>query len=336
MKKMKVLFYGFRHYHIYTLYEMFKPKDYVEIVACIEEDDAARERAVEKLGIQFSSMSYEDALKEDIDVVAIGGRYGVRGEAIIKALKAGKHIIADKPVCTSLEELDEIEKLAFEKGLKVGCMYDLRYIAPAVAAKKLLESGKMGEVYNVAFDGQHCIDYENRPAWYFEENMHGGTINDLSIHGIDLVSQLTNLEIESVDSARVWNKFAYKNPDFKDCAYIMARFKGGASLIADASYAAPSQVFSMPTYWNFKFWCKNGLINFNCANKDVTVYENGKTEPTIIPGETSKTDLCDDFFAEITNDTTTFTTSVIKATRTALKLQKIADTYDNSISLKTL
>jgi predicted dehydrogenase len=57
----------------------------------------------------------------EVDIVAVGDYYGVRGERVIAALERGKHVIADKPLCTSLAELDRIEQLAAEKGLSVFC-----------------------------------------------------------------------------------------------------------------------------------------------------------------------------------------------------------------------
>jgi hypothetical protein len=105
----------------------------------------------------------------------------------------------------------------------------------------------------------------------------------------------------------------------------MARLNDGIELLADVSYCAPSQVFSMPTYWNFKFWCKKGMLTFCVCENSVTVYEEGKPvcykeEGTII------TDNCiTDLISDIENNENTFTTSVLRSTRSALELQKKAE-----------
>ena len=154
---MKIIFYGFRHYHIDSLYKMAVESKNVDVVACVEDDEQARLAATERLGINFSTDSYETLLSTDVDAVAIGGCYGDRGEAIIKALKAGKHVIADKPICINREEYDEIVKLVNEKNLKLYIMFDLRYMTGAVTAKKIFEEGKLGKVVNVSFLGQHFL-----------------------------------------------------------------------------------------------------------------------------------------------------------------------------------
>lgn len=322
---MKILFYGFQHGHIDGLYQLAGQAEGLEIAACLEEDSRVKELAGKRLGIRFEEDSYDHWLKEDVDLVAIGGKYGQRGAAVIKALKAGKHVISDKPLCTSLEELDEIEQIAREKGVKIGCMLDLRYMPSALRAREYLRGGGLGRVCNISFTGQHCIDYANRPSWYFEEGMHGGTVNDLAIHGIDLVRELTALEIEKVDGIRTWNSYAVKNPDFKDCAVFMARLSNGAELLADVSYSAPSQVFSMPSYWDFKIWCERGLLTFHYTDSRVTVYEEGHAEPQILEGIQPDVDYLKDLMEEISFDRDTITKGVIASTRTALMVQAEAD-----------
>lgn len=329
--KIKILFYGFRHGHINSLYKRVVSSDIAVVAGCVEENISARENAEKKLGAVFSDIAYDEWLDSDIDAVAIGNEYGKRGKAIIKALNAGKHVIADKPICTDIAELEEIIRLSRERELQVMCMLDLRYIPQSLSAKKILDSRELGEVRNLSFNGQHCIDYKNRPSWYFEEGMHGGTINDLAIHGIDLVRMLTGEEIEKVDAARVWNSYAYKHEHFKDSALFMARLSNRAGVLADVSYSAPTQVFSMPTYWEFNIWCEKGLVTFNFVDKTVTVYREGAKAPEIYSEAPDRRyDWLDEFAEAIDKNDRTATENVFASTRTALWIQSIAD-KENSL-----
>ena len=324
--KLGVLFYGFRHGHINTLYKKTESSPIAEIVACIEENEKARLAAQAALGAKFSEKSYDEWLTSPlVDVVAIGGAYGDRGKAIIKALRAGKHIIADKPICTRISELEEISALTREKGLKISCMLDLRYLPQTLAAKKILDGGSLGEIRNISFNGQHCLGYGKRPSWYFEKDMHGGTVNDLAIHGLDLVRMLTGKEIEAADSVRCWNAYAEKEKDFKDCALIMARLEGGAGILADVSYSAPAQAFSLPSYWEFRFWCARGMLSFNYAENKVTVWEDGVSEPLVFDGIVSDNDYLYELEAEIREDGSDTTENVLASSRAALLLQEEAD-----------
>ena len=99
-----ILFCGFRHSHINGLYKKVEESALFECVGCVEPNDDARKAAEETLGAKFLDKSYDEWLKEDFDIVAIGCAYGDRGQAVIKALEAGKHVIADKPICITLKE----------------------------------------------------------------------------------------------------------------------------------------------------------------------------------------------------------------------------------------
>ena len=323
---MKVLFYGFQHGHIFALYEKVKKCEELEIVACIEDDAAKRETLESAYGIPCVDGGLDAWLQSDVDIVAIGDKYGRRGAAVIKALRAGKHVIVDKPLCTSIDELSEIITLSREKDLKVGCMFELRGTGGAYTLGEILRTERYGALKNIMFTGNHSVDYAHRPSWYFDEGMHGGTINDIAIHAVDIITYLTGLKFTKINGARTWNAFADKTPDFMDSAVFMAELAGGIGVIGDVSYSAPaSQAFRMPTYWDFKFWCKNALVSYSLTKDEVTVYEEGKKEPEVLTNEGVGDDYLACFMSDFKNNERVFTESVLLATMEALKLQEYAD-----------
>ena len=322
---MKILFYGFRHDHIIGLYKKAMENSEVEVVACIETDDETRTAWGDTYGITFdTTTSYDEWLTRDVDIVAFGGAYGDRGEAAIKALKAGKHLILDKPICIKKSELRKIIKLSRANNLKVYCMFDLRYMPVAMLAKKIIRSGELGEVRNVSYIGQHCLNYGKRPSWYFEKGKHGGTLNDLGIHGIDLIRDLTGLEFSKIHASRVWNSYADKEPDFKDSANFMAELTNGAGVIADVSYSAPMQYYKTDNYWNFKFWCEKGMLTFNFNSKALTIYDMDCQDPRVIPVVDEGAYYLDDLIKDIKNDNREFTESVFVSSMVALDVQSKA------------
>ena len=320
---MKILFYGFRHGHMDGLYRMVQSRPGTEIVACAEENAEAAAAAEARLGLRTDPRSYAELLQTDCNVVAIGGAYTDRGQAAIAALRAGKHLISDKPLCTSTDELREIRALSRSLNRKIAVMLDLRYLPQALRAREVLRSGMLGEVRSISFDGQHCIDYDHRPSWYFE-GKHGGTVNDLAIHGIDLVRWLTGLEWGQADGIRTWNAFAVRHPDFYDSAMILARLSNGAEVSADVSYSAPQSAFTLPTYWSFRFWCERGMMTFHYTDPRVTVYTDAGAQ--VLDGISAEYTVLDDLDREIGSPTErTFTESVLDSTETALRLQQCAD-----------
>ena len=156
---MNIAFAGFRHSHILGLYNSVKDHQEFNLIGCFEENKEAREKLEESDHIQFNYQTYDEIFQDStVDVVAIGDYYGKRGKMVIEALKHGKHIICDKPICTDLSELDEIEALASEKKLQVMCMLDLRYLAQTDIVRDMIRNGEIGDVHIVSFTGQHCLD----------------------------------------------------------------------------------------------------------------------------------------------------------------------------------
>ena len=325
----KIAFAGFRHGHIIALYNQCKENsDIVEIVGCWEEDDEARANAEKDFGVVFDGRTFEDYLADPtIDIIAVGDYYVRRGSLCIAALKAGKHVIADKPICTSLEELDEIERLSKEKNLKVGCLLSLRYSQYTQVAKDIIDSGKLGDVAAISFNGQHGLCYGDRPMWYFEGGKHGGVINDLSIHGIDLIEYLTGKRLSKIDASRTWNKFATEVPSFEDCAQFMVQLEGGIGVQADCSYAAPGHTeFGLPFYWQFLIWGTKGVLRFAEDGRGVDAYFDYAEAPEYIEGKPSERnhiiDFCDEIDGKLGPIVTT--AEVIASSRDTLKIQAAA------------
>src|SRR5699024_6132221 len=140
-----------------------------------------------------------------------------------------------------------------------------------------------GEVHAIFFSGQHPLLYGSRPNWYFEEGKHGGTINDIAIHGIDFVEYITGLTPKKIIGARCWNAFATEVPEFEDCGQFMVELTNGAGLMADVSYAAPnSSGYSLPFYWRFTIWGMKGVMEFTVGSGDIVVALDGKEGTEII------------------------------------------------------
>jgi len=319
---MNLAFAGFRHGHIFGLYKSAVENSKVKITGCYEENEEERKKVSEAHGIEFNYNSYEEVLNdESVTAIAIGDYYGKRGSMVIEALKHGKHIICDKPICTSREELDEIEKLSAENGLEVCCMFDLRYMPQTAVIKKMIQNGELGDINIASFTGQHFLDYGNRPWWYFEEGKHGGTINDIAIHGIDLLKFIMGKSVTHIDCARCFNAFAEKEKQFEDGAQMMFRMEN-IRVMADVSYAAP-KCPDMPTYWNFCFWRTKGMASFVYKDNLIHVY---KDSHEVIECENCEIDYLNDFIDEINGkDTIMKTKGVIESQREVLKIQESAD-----------
>ena len=329
MEKFKVAFVGFRHSHIDGLYSRMKDSDQYTIVAACEENAEAAAAAKER-GIDITFNDFHEMMQQcEFDILAIGDYFGIRGARAISALVAGKHVIADKPLCTSLAELREIRHLAQTRNLKVGCMLDMRLNANVNAAKAVIDSGRLGEIHAISFGGQHPLSYGTRPNWYFEQGKQGGTINDIAIHGLDAIEYMTGHTITELTAARTWNAFATFAPVvFQDAAQGMFALDNKCGVMFDVSYFAPEKTgFANPFYWRFTIWGRNGVLEFNYAKAGCQLYLTGAEAVEEIPAATDKSDYLQIFTQEITTgaDLPFGSEHIMDVSEKCLKLQAIAD-----------
>ena len=329
MEKFKVAFVGFRHVHIDGLYNRMKDSEEYTIVAACEENAEAAAAAKER-GIDITFTDFHEMMQQcDFDILAIGDYFGIRGARAISALVAGKHVIADKPLCTSLAELREIRHLANTRNLKIGCMLDMRLNANVNAAKAVIDSGRMGEIHAISFGGQHPLSYGTRPSWYFEQGKQGGTINDIAIHGLDAVEFMTGHTITELTAARTWNAFATFAPVvFQDAAQGMFALDNKCGVMFDVSYFAPEKTgFANPFYWRFTIWGRNGVLEFNYADDGCKLYLTGAETVETIPASADGSDYLKIFTQEITTgaDLPFGSNHIMDVSEKCLKLQVMAD-----------
>lgn len=328
---MKLAFVGFRHGHINSLHAAARKRDDVRIVACCEEDEATR-RKLEGGDVRITHDRCAKLLTEvECDAVAVGDYYARRGGIAIAALESGRHVILDKPICTRLDELDRIEQVAGRSGLRVGCMLDMRDTGTFRTLRRLVRAGEIGEVHAACFGGQHPLMYGSRAGWYFEEGKHGGTINDIAIHGVDIVRWITGLEYQAVNAARNWNGRAKETPHFRDCAQVMLTMRNGCGVIGDVSYLAPDSFgYSLPQYWRVTLWGSDGVLEAGCVQKSPVLYRAGSKEPQQIepdagtPGGYLQAFL-DETGGAPSSDGALTTADVLRASRVTLLAQDAAD-----------
>jgi predicted dehydrogenase len=329
---LKLAFVGFRHGHINTLYALAQQADDIEITGACEEHEPTRRQLAEGAAVAITHDDYGRMLSDvECDAVAVGDAYGLRGVRLIQALSQGKHVIADKPLCTRLSELGQVEALSADGGLKVGCMLTMRDSGKMRRVRQLLREDAIGEVHAITFGGQHPLLLGSRPEWYFEPGMHGGTINDIGIHAIDAIPWLTGLSFSRVQAARCWNAFAPESPHFGDGAQMMLSLENGAGVLGDVSYFMPDRAgYRLPQYWRTTLWGRRGLIETATGQDQVCLTREGDEEPQWVAADQSeaggylRTFRADIERARLDPDDLD-TAAVLASARRALQVQQAAD-----------
>ncbi len=224
--------------------------------------DAERCRAMaEKYGaVAFGS--YDELLDSGIDVLSVCVANVDHAEVAIKALRAGKHVLCEKPFATTLADCEKMIATAKEqkKFLMIG--QNQRFARAHVEGKKVLASGEVGRL--LGFQTNFCHAGPEswtgvRDSWFFDrERAAFGAMADLGVHKTDLIHFLTGQRI--VETMAVVGTFDKTYSDGRpittdDNAYCLYTLENGATGTLHASW---TQYGSEDN--STKLYCSKGVI----------------------------------------------------------------------------
>ncbi len=168
--------------------------------------DPVKQRVTE-LAEQYGAEAYTDykkMLKEaDVDAVVVAGPNKLHAPMTIEALKAGKHVLCEKPMATTRAEAKKMiaASKAARKHLMIGM--NQRLMPPHVKAKQILDQGALGKVltFETSFKhpGPDGWSVDGAKSWFFKKDAAAmGVTGDLGIHKADLMRFLLGEEITRV------------------------------------------------------------------------------------------------------------------------------------------
>jgi predicted dehydrogenase len=229
-----------------------------ELVAvCDLNAERARQKA-DQFGAAKSYSDYKELLADpDIDAVSVCTWNNTHAEISIAALRAGKHVLVEKPLCTTVEEALRIQEAVKETGKQLMIGYVRRYDPNARLLKEFVDKGEFGDLY---YAKASSIRRHGNPGGWFADRSRsgGGPLIDIGVHMIDLcwymmgrpkaVTVSGNTYRKLGNRANIRNLSHYKAADWdpkvntvEDLASAMIRFENGASLQVDVSFALHAQ-----------------------------------------------------------------------------------------------
>jgi predicted dehydrogenase len=173
----------------------------VEVVALCEVTQELAEAKAAQLGIP-RAYTFDALLKQkDIKAVHICTPNFLHYNQSKAALKAGKHVVCEKPLAKDLKEAKELVALAEKSGLVNAVHFNLRYYPLVRQMKTMREKGDLGEVYSIL--GSYLQDwlfYNTDYNWRLEPDKSGDSraIADIGSHLMDVLEYITGLKTVEV------------------------------------------------------------------------------------------------------------------------------------------
>ncbi len=153
----------------------------------------------------------------EVKLVVGAGILADRAPMAVRAMRAGKDAMLDKPGATSLDQLAELRRAQAETGRILSICYSEHYTQRAtIAAGDLVGAGAIGRVVSTVGLGPHRIGNYPRPDWFYRRSRYGGILCDIGSHQAEQFLFFTGSTGAEVLSSQIANFAHPATPEFED------------------------------------------------------------------------------------------------------------------------
>ena len=161
----------------------------VELVGVFSRRPERAAAMAERFGIPVATRNFEDLLRiPNLDAVAVVTPNSTHAVFVRQAIRAGKHVLCDKPLALSGREGAALLKAAGAAGVRHVTFVPYRFSPAAVAMKEAMGEGRVGRLVSVR--ASWGVDMRSEPLrWRFQRKLSGaGVVADLGAHILDLIT----------------------------------------------------------------------------------------------------------------------------------------------------
>lgn len=226
------------------------------VVAIAEVSPKRGREAAERFGVPEVETDYRAILaRDDIDVVSIALPNYLHAPVALDALRAGKHVMLDKPMATCARDAARLVAEARRRGVLLMVGQNFRFAAETQTARRLVEKGVLGEVYHAKTSWVRRAGIPRIGSWFTQRRFAGGGCTyDIGVHALDRCLFLLG-EFEAVAvSGQTYAKFGPRglgnggwgrsevDPgatfDVDDLSVALIKLRSGRTVLLEASWAA--------------------------------------------------------------------------------------------------
>jgi len=179
---------------------------------------------------QFDAKAYTSSSRmlknKEIDAVSICTWSTVLAKEAFKALKAGKHVLVEKPMATNARQAEQLIKIAEESALHLTVGFLMRFIPGLQHIRRAVEKKEIGELV--------CVTAKRVSQWP-ERIGDVGVVKDTAIHDIDVMRYLSNESPTSVYA----KTGSMRHRQFEDYAQLMLTYEDEKSAFIESNWLTP-------------------------------------------------------------------------------------------------
>jgi predicted dehydrogenase len=232
----------------------YKKDRRANLVAFADPAKARHEEILDRYGKMMAYTDYRTMLRhEELDVVSIATPNVFHARQAVAALKAGCHVLCEKPLATTLAEADRILDAAKRHRRKLMVGFSHRMYTGTQKCKELLHQRTLGKPYMIRVRFAHGGPYPGwaKNSWFYNKKLSkGGAMLDMGIHAIDLCEWLIG-PIVNVSARAVT---LIKKIEVDDNALLQLEFKSGALGYIEVGWTSP------PGFAGFEIYGTKGSL----------------------------------------------------------------------------
>jgi len=223
----------------------FKNTNYCKITALVSGDREKAEKFAKQYSVDFKNIyNYDnfDDIKDnkDIDIVYIILPNGMHAEYTIRAAKAGKHVLCEKPMANTVEECQAMIDACKETNVKLMIAYRCHYEPFNLDAIERIRKGELGSIRQITADhGMNVDPVENdKHKWRLDKKLAGGgSLMDIGIYSLNATRYLTGEEPIEVTAFESTDKSDPRFQEVEDRIHFILRFPSGILATVTSSYS---------------------------------------------------------------------------------------------------
>ncbi len=219
--------------HIHA--ESFRSVPQAELFAVASASLGHAQAFAAKFGIPHALGDYERLLEMDeVNLIVLGVPNNLHCQFTVRAAKAGKHVICEKPLCLNLREADQMIEACRKAGVKLMYAEELCFTPKYVRLKKLLDDGALGQPTLLKQLEKH--DGPHAPHFWDVNRSGGGVTLDMGCHAIEFFRwMLGKPPIKSV-YAQMDTQVHKDKTRGDDNSLLIVEFEGGCIGLAEESW----------------------------------------------------------------------------------------------------
>ena len=221
-----------------TIPEFKRMVSNAEIVSVMDVNAVRAKEVAGQFGVPHHCATEKELLARDVDAVYIATPQNVHCAQTVQAAEAGKHVLCEKPIAITVDEVDRMEAACAKAGVRFMLAWCMRQNVYNRKMRELVQSGALGKM--VMGRAQLTCWYPPIPgAWRQDAAIsHGGSLLDMGTHCIDLLEWIMESPVVEVAGFQDLLVQAYPT-HVEDTSTCVARFANGAHGIIDNYFNIP-------------------------------------------------------------------------------------------------